>query len=46
MWGGGEEGVVYLFCYTFETNSRFIYYIPDISRSSHNVWDYPICDII
>ena len=36
----------YFFCYAFETNLRFIYYIPEISRSSHNVWDYALCDII
>ena len=37
---------VYLFCYAVETNLRFIYYIPEISRSSHSVWDYPLCDIV
>ena len=36
----------YLFCYAFETDLRFIYYIPEISSSSHNVWDYALCDII
>ena len=36
----------YFFYYAFETNLRFIYYIPEISRSSHNVWDYALCDII
>ena len=40
MWGGG--GRVYI----FETNLHFIYYIPEISRSSHDVWDCALCDII
>ena len=37
---------VYLFCYAVETNLRFIYYIPEISRYSHKVKDYALCDII
>ena len=56
MWEGGRKGFyacvcvcvffVYFFCYAVETNLRFIYYIPEICRSSYNVWDYALCDII
>ena len=38
---------MYLFCYAFETILRFFYYIPEIiSRYSHKVWDYALCDVI
>ena len=35
-----------LFRYAFETNLRFVCFIPEIYRSSHNVWDCALCDII
>ena len=52
MLGGGGEGLQFLdflFCYVFETNLSFIYYISEKSRSlqnSHNIWDCALCDII
>lgn len=39
----------YLFCYAFETDLRFIYYILEKSRSFQkppNIWDCAVCDII
>ena len=44
--GGFFFVCVYLFCYAVETNLRFIYYIPEISRYSNKVRDYALCDII
>ena len=58
MWGGGRlffcvrvllfflHFLDYLFCYAFEISLRLICYIPEISSSSHNVWDYALCNII
>ena len=51
MWGEWRKGFFlhfldYNFCYVFETDFRFIYYIPKISGCSHNIWDCALCDII